>query len=151
MKTCGKCGECKPLSEFYGRKKLSGYCKPCDRERSKAAYHANPDAAKRRHREYVLANPERIKRHKIKHAYGMAADEYDALVKVCVICGATDNLVVDHSHRTGVVRGILCSSCNKGIGFLRDDPTLALRAADYLLGVAKPDIFEETYELAVGE
>ena len=41
---------------------------------------------------------------------------------------------------------MLCAPCNKGLGHFRDDPTLLLRASDYLFGVAKPDIFEATYE-----
>ena len=73
-------------------------------------------------------------------------EQYEAMPQVCVICGGTERLRVDHSHRTGRVRGLLCDPCNKGLGFFRDDPTLLLRASDYLLGVAKPDIFEATYE-----
>lgn len=38
------------------------------------------------------------------------------------------------------------NKCNKGLGFFRDDPTLLLRASDYILGFANPDIFEMTYE-----
>jgi hypothetical protein len=41
---------------------------------------------------------------------------------------------VDHCHRTGAVRGMLCGGCNTGMGQLGDDPVALLRAADYLLG-----------------
>jgi hypothetical protein len=146
MKHCPKCGETKPLAEFYGRKKLSGYCKPCDRARTKAGYHADPAAAKARHREWVEKNRDRVRLHKIKSAYGLTADEYAELPQVCVICGCRETLRIDHSHQVGRVRGLLCDPCNKGLGFFRDDPTLLLRAADYVLGVAKPDIFNATYE-----
>lgn len=58
----------------------------------------------------------------------------------CAICGAPDTpenkLSVDHCHRTNVIRGILCFSCNRGIGSLQDDPQLLQAALDYLeLGV----------------
>jgi len=39
---------------------------------------------------------------------------------------------VDHCHSTGVVRGLLCSLCNVGIGHFRDKPELLLKAVAYL-------------------
>lgn len=39
---------------------------------------------------------------------------------------------VDHDHKTDKARGILCNSCNVGLGFFRDDPKLLKRAAQYL-------------------
>ena len=53
-------------------------------------------------------------------------------IKECIICGATSTLVVDHCHKTGVVRGILCSNCNLGLGHFKDDPLLLEFASQYL-------------------
>jgi hypothetical protein len=39
---------------------------------------------------------------------------------------------VDHDHRTGKVRGLLCNHCNAGLGCLRDDPAVIQSAIDYL-------------------
>lgn len=55
---------------------------------------------------------------------------------LCAICqrpprGLRD-LVVDHCHRTGVVRGLLCNQCNMGIGKLDDDPDILESAIAYL-------------------
>lgn len=56
-----------------------------------------------------------------------------AEIRECVICGTEDNLVVDHDHVTGQVRGILCNHCNRGLGHFRDDPQLLEFARMYLL------------------
>jgi hypothetical protein len=51
----------------------------------------------------------------------------------CAICQAElPQLVVDHDHATGLVRGLLCANCNCGIGFLRDDISILHSAARYL-------------------
>jgi hypothetical protein len=55
-------------------------------------------------------------------------------VTECVICGdAEAKLVVDHDHKTGAIRGILCNHCNRGLGHFRDDPVLLEFARVYLL------------------
>lgn len=50
----------------------------------------------------------------------------------CPICLDAVELVVDHDHATGAVRGLLCSPCNQGIGFLRDEADNFRRAIEYL-------------------
>lgn len=44
-----------------------------------------------------------------------------------------DVVVVDHDHRTMKVRGLLCYSCNKGLGYFKDDPEIIKKALNYLL------------------
>ncbi|WP_228845651.1 endonuclease VII domain-containing protein [Mycobacteroides abscessus] len=73
--------------------------------------------------------------------YGITAEQYD-LIKwrqggKCAICqratGAKKNLAVDHDHKTGLVRGALCTMCNKYIlGHARDDIEFFHRAIEYL-------------------
>ena len=41
-------------------------------------------------------------------------------------------LAVDHCHKTGKIRQLLCSNCNPAIGFIKDSPELARKMADYL-------------------
>jgi hypothetical protein len=54
----------------------------------------------------------------------------------CAICGIREDrsspLVIDHNHSTGQFRGWLCGPCNRGIGFLRDNPDNLRSAADYV-------------------
>lgn len=59
-----------------------------------------------------------------------------AEVRECVICGAEGDLVVDHDHSNGAVRGMLCGHCNRGLGHFRDDPQLLEFARMYLLASA---------------
>lgn len=58
----------------------------------------------------------------------------------CGICGVvmsshgkgTNAATVDHCHASSEIRGLLCSSCNKGIGCLKDDPIILSNAIDYI-------------------
>jgi hypothetical protein len=76
----------------------------------------------------------------IKRKYGITRDQYEALLchqgGVCAICRQTCvtgfRLGVDHDHKTGKVRGLLCSKCNRGIGNLGDDVVRLRLAVQYL-------------------
>ena len=69
--------------------------------------------------------------------YGLSVQAYDRLLAqqngVCAICREPGReLCVDHCHKTGRVRALLCNGCNSAIGFLRESPLLARAAATYL-------------------
>jgi len=78
---------------------------------------------------------------RVQKVYGLKPGEYGKLYLTqggtCAICrratGATRALAVDHDHKTGLVRGLLCSPCNKLLGHLRDDVELARGIVTYLL------------------
>jgi hypothetical protein len=89
------------------------------------------------------ANKRWQKDYSLKANYGITLDEYEAMVQSqdgkCAICGRVPegkhnqgSLHVDHDHRTKKVRGLLCSHCNRGLGFLGDSVETLLRAAEYL-------------------
>ncbi len=60
---------------------------------------------------------------------------------VCAICLVPGPEHVDHDHKTGRVRAILCFNCNGGPGQFKDRPELLRRGADYLEGnVWKPTL-----------
>lgn len=75
--------------------------------------------------------------------YGLTPADYDRMHEeqngLCRICLRPEPvpgrlLAVDHCHSTGVVRGLLCGDCNRGIGMFKDDPLRLLRAVEYLTG-----------------
>ncbi len=77
---------------------------------------------------------------------GCSESQYEALLLKqggkCAICGATHGhvskrgvvcrLAVDHDHRTGTIRGLLCNSCNRGLGRFKDSVVILEVAARYL-------------------
>ena len=82
---------------------------------------------------------------RLHQLYGISIDEYDRLFAaqngVCAVCRRPErsqnqyglvSLSVDHDHRTGKVRGLLCVDCNRAIGQLGDDVLLLRAAVDYL-------------------
>ena len=74
----------------------------------------------------------------LRQKYGITLNEFEKQLElqggVCAICdGRLYGGVVDHCHKRGHNRGILCSLCNSGIGFLRDDPNALLKASGYVL------------------
>jgi hypothetical protein len=84
----------------------------------------------------------------LKRKYGVTEDWYRAQLIAqegrCAICrgydpgkGMSGRFSVDHDHKTGAVRALLCNKCNAGIGDFNDSPALLLLAADYLREHAK--------------
>lgn len=135
MKQCTKCGCTKPLSEFHKRPETKdGHrtdCKVCFSIRSKKAWESKPLE------ERQLANTKL----RLKHQYGLTIEQFEELVKAqnnkCFICDIEGGyngkpLYVDHCHKSGRVRRLLCQHCNSGLGMFKDNPELLLKAAEYL-------------------
>lgn len=119
MKTCTKCGELKPLTEFYNRRTVENgkrpECKSCKRIQATGSSR--------------------------KLKTGCTPEQYDELyIKqkgCCAICGKhaseqSKALSADHCHTTQKVRGLLCMSCNTGLGFFKDSIYLLQEAQKYL-------------------
>lgn len=170
MKTCTKCGESKPITEFTRRPEVksgrASHCKVCQRqwrtanrdklldqkkryydfnrgeiaERKKRNYDLNRDELLERQRARYAADPERYRGYGLRLRYGIGTDEYGALFAaqggLCAICRAEcptgRKLAVDHNHKTGEVRGLLCANCNQGIGKFKENRELLLSAINYL-------------------
>ena len=111
---CARCGIEKQWAEFHkDRRTASGYRDECSKCRSlhrRILHHANKD------REAILKSQN----------------------NACAICqvdnkDSATRFVMDHNHDTHLIRGILCSNCNVGLGYFRDKPTLLAMAIKYLM------------------
>jgi hypothetical protein len=130
-KTCTFCHTDKPLTEYHryitGPRagKIWSQCKDCRKQQLYQWRKANPEKYKKNYA-----------RGRLKHKYGLAfnsLDEISAARKgTCPIClKAKDNLVIDHSHQTGAVRGYLCHNCNTLLGHI-ENPEKMERVHAYL-------------------
>lgn len=118
---CTSCNRVKPFRLYHKlSKSKTGYrpiCKACAKQKS---------SYDDKHANHIL------------NTYGLSKEEYARLIEEsgnkCWICGggSTNRLSVDHNHKTGNVRGLLCKGCNRQLGRWRDNPDVAHRAAEYL-------------------
>ena len=116
----------------------------------RARARANEKSYRARHPEKTRAKNARnnklyfpnIRNSNLKKLYGITQADYERMFEkqggCCAICKAPDPggkkrfLSVDHNHKTGKVRALLCDDCNVGLGRLRDDPELLRAALTYL-------------------
>ena len=108
-------------------------------------YYTKPDGKTRRScitcRDRV--SQERSRDNHLRRLYGFSEAEYNEMYLrqngTCAICckvpevtGKNSRLHVDHNHRTGKVRGLLCYGCNIAMGFIGEDPEKLMKILDYL-------------------
>lgn len=128
-KICNKCGELKPLFSFHKSKGnpdgLKYHCKECDKiyrgtHQKTAFYH------QRKNR---------------KSKFGITVEDYDRIFDkqkgCCAICRMHQTelpraLGVDHNHETGKIRGLLCSYCNRGLGYFKESRGCLIKAIQYI-------------------
>lgn len=137
MKTCIRCDKDKELDEFHKNKNRSfgrqDICKLCKKEYDKQWRKNNAAINYMYHRKSHL-----------KTAYGLTYEAYSKMWQEqearCKICGIGQEnlkltLSVDHDHKTGKVRGLLCRSCNGMLGLAKDNVEILNNAIKYLLEI----------------
>lgn len=153
VQRCLKCGEIKTLTDFYksldGKYGRESWCKACR------------STATKKHRKRLKLDPQWAQRryecHRKEHMkkYGITRDEYMVMHAaqngLCAICGKPETakrrgnkklakeLSVDHNHRTGKVRSLLCGRCNNGIGNFCENVDFLKSAISYLERHAEKD------------
>ena len=139
-KLCTKCNRILSVDKFDKSSKRSNglqlFCKECGYKEKKNAYDTYRKA------EVCLS----ARKTRLKADYGMTIEQYDEMIKeqkgLCAICGRKPQkggnqfvknfLVIDHDHKTGKVRGLLCSECNLGLSKFEDNPKYFENAIKYL-------------------
>jgi len=124
-------------------------CKDCCREIRRNSRKKNPEVYRKIRSDYQKRNSEKLKNTRLKTAHKITLEKFNEILaeqgNVCKICKKTNNeergFVIDHDHNCcpkdkscdKCRRGILCQSCNKTLGFAKDNPEILQNAIDYLL------------------
>jgi len=104
-------------------------------------YAENKDKMIANQKVYYAGNKGKVRWTTIMRKYGITEQGYNNMFAgqdgSCAICGTHQSglkepLHVDHNHVTGEVRGLLCKSCNTGIGLLKENEEILRKAIDYL-------------------
>lgn len=128
---CKVCNKTKDISEFYlmnHKSVRSGKCKTCYNKKVKIYRQKNQQKYQDWNRVYHL-----------EKKYKLTKEDFSKLREnqknQCAVCQTelTDKLmVVDHNHKTGNIRGLLCRQCNFALGLLKDNIIVLKRAITYL-------------------
>jgi hypothetical protein len=161
MKTCNHCRLDKELCEFgkdrTSRDGVNPKCRLCcqefqrKRRLEKSRYdrdyrERNRDRLRLRDRERAARRTDWRKDYRLQRVFGISLAQYELKLAeqggVCAVCGKPEwvvgqaervkRLAVDHDHKTGKIRGLLCNNCNRALGMLYDDVSLVLNMAAYL-------------------
>lgn len=148
VKLCLRCREEKTFDLFPKNRRtkegIGTYCLTCSaevvrqRRQTEEGAQAHRDSSKR----WRDSNTTRNKDNHANWRYGLNHGQYDAMLAAqegkCAICKTTEpgtgmvRFAIDHCHSSGKVRGLLCSNCNRGLGYFKDDPARIRRAIDYV-------------------
>lgn len=145
MKTCSRCLIEKNLEDFYSstrhKDKLYSICKSCCQAKARDRYREDPTKMKLAQKKYLEANPDSRRNTMLKNQRGITLNDYQIMFQAqegkCAICKTDQKdmkkaLNVDHCHKTGKIRGLLCGKCNQALGLLQDKVEVIETAASYL-------------------
>jgi hypothetical protein len=150
-----ECGNERPVAANALRRGSSKQCKECSS--ASLSLPINPKAV----RVYKTTTAQREKykttgtKFRLWRLYRLSPEDYNKILLhqkgACAVCGKAPGrirLAVDHDHKTGRIRGLLCWPCNHALGVLRDSQELVLQLGDYLLHPTAPSALQkETYGL----
>ena len=132
-----RCRKCAGTDyRLWGKKTPRRTCIACHKRSQLKTY------AKHGRKKYRVTEKDKEYRRKwaLAKRYGLSPKDYDCILQAqgggCAICGqhpsASRNLPVDHCHKTGEVRGVLCDPCNVGLSKFKENTRLIAAAYKYL-------------------
>lgn len=145
MKPCTKCKKVKQLTDFYNHIKHGPRpeCKICTKERSAKNWKKNKKTIVDRNNEWREVNKAKLatytRKQSLRRKYNITPEAYEEMMKSqnneCAICKqiSEKTFAVDHCHKTGKIRGLLCSACNTALGFLKEDLTIVESLKKYII------------------
>jgi hypothetical protein len=102
----------------------------------------NKEKLKLKQHQFYLKNKDKVKEFSLLRKYNISLEQYKKMLKdqhnKCLLCQTKDEdttskfLVVDHCHKTGKVRGLLCNPCNTGIGLFKENIEVLEKTIKYL-------------------
>lgn len=149
-KICTQCNKNKKYDNYNlrisnNKTNLRCECKECSLKYSKKSYSKLSEEQKEEKRQYCRnwknKNPKRYKEKNVLYKYKIDFNQFETLLKQqnysCAICNKQStklkrSLCVDHCHTTNKVRGLLCDSCNNGLGRFKDNINNLKNAIKYL-------------------
>ncbi len=114
-----------------------------DRHLAKAREYSleNRERLLQQKRERRKSNPRYFNDQKRQSKFGLKPEQYQAMLEsqdyCCALCGDKRQLVVDHDHKTKVVRELLCAPCNTTLGLMKEDTKRLWRAIEYVVAHRK--------------
>jgi hypothetical protein len=132
-----QCVECSKQRRAKWKARHPEQARVSNLKRLRAAYDRDPQRILERNRAWRKKHPDRVRAFRLKREYGLRSGEYDAMKERqrgrCAICEEpAERLTIDHCHQTGIVRSLLCGTCNSGLGYFKDNPDFLLAAIWYL-------------------
>jgi hypothetical protein len=138
IKVCKKCGEEQPKTNFRsrgGKQKhlLKSHCNNCLKKDHERWVKQNKEAVRKYRAKDKWTLKKRCARHNITpEEFWCMYEEQDGTCPICDKGIEAESSAIDHNHKTGEVRGILCKSCNRALGLFGDSPQNLARAKSYL-------------------
>lgn len=151
FRICNKCNVEKHSSEFHNCSKsytggIKYSCKKCSKLIRHNYYKNNKLRTKETCKLWVKNNPHKMKlyykKQDLKKLYGLTIEKFNNMLREqnynCAICAqhmsncTKKTLYVDHCHKTGKIRKLICGNCNSGLGMFKDRIDLLQLAISYI-------------------